>query len=227
MIFGFFILPETVTDRIRRPFSWRRANPLGAFASVSALPGIGRLVVVFFFYQVAFFVYPAVWAYYSQARFGWGPGMIGLSLAAFGVSIAFVQGWLIRVILSVFGDRRTVIYGMAVNFCGFLAFALVTNGTLALVLAPITALGAVVMPALQGIMSRTVPDNSQGELQGVLTSTGALATILSPLIMTAVFSAFTSAAAPFFMPGAPFVVSMLLMVVCAGVFLGRGAPRTA
>ncbi|MBT8409087.1 MAG: TCR/Tet family MFS transporter [Alphaproteobacteria bacterium] len=226
LVFGYFILPETVTDRIRRPFSWARANPLGAFASVSALPGAFRLVLVFFFYQVAFIVYPAIWAYFGQARFGWGPGMIGLSLASFGVAIAIVQGALIRHVLKFLGERGTVTWGLGFNFCAFLAMALVTSGPLALILTPLTALGAVVTPALQGIMSRTVPDDAQGELQGVLTSAGALAMIISPLVMTSVFSAFTRESAPLFMPGAPFVVSMALMVVCGAIFLGpRKVPR--
>jgi DHA1 family tetracycline resistance protein-like MFS transporter len=68
LVFGLIVLPETVTDRIRRPFEWRRANPLGAFRAVANLPGIGWLVVMFFLYQVAFTVYPAIWAYFTQAR---------------------------------------------------------------------------------------------------------------------------------------------------------------
>ncbi|MDJ0626858.1 MAG: TCR/Tet family MFS transporter [Rhodobacter sp.] len=223
MVFGYFILPETVTDRIRRPFEWRRANPFGAFAYIGALPGVGRLIAMFFLYQVAFFVYPAIWAYFTRARFGWEPGMVGLSLASFGIAMAIVQGGLIRIVLARLGERFTVLYGLAFNFCAFLALALVTNGTLALILTPLTALGAVVTPALQGMMSRTVPDDAQGELQGVLTSAAAVSMIVSPLIMTQIFAAFTGGLAPVYLPGAPFLVSMLLMVACAAVFFAR--PR--
>ncbi len=225
MVFGYFVLPETVTDRIRRPFRWSRANPFGAFASIGSMPGVGRLVAMFFLYQVAFFVYPAIWAFFTRARFGWEPGMIGLSLASFGVALAIVQGGLIRIILRRLGERYTVIYGLTFNACAFLALALVTNGTVALILTPLTALGAVVTPALQGMMSRTVPDDAQGELQGVLTSAAAVSMILSPLIMTQIFALFTSGAMPVYLPGAPFLVSMLLMAACAAVFLVR--PRRA
>ncbi|NNF72186.1 MAG: TCR/Tet family MFS transporter [Rhodobacteraceae bacterium] len=219
LVFGYFVLPETVTDRTRRAFSWARANPLGAFSQVGSQPGLGRLLVIFFLYQTAFFVYPAIWAYFTQERFGWSPGMIGVSLASFGVAIALVQGGLIRVILSRLGDRGTMKFGLIFNFFAFLALALVTSGPLALVLTPLTALGAVVTPALQGIMSRAVGDDAQGELQGVISSTGALSTIVSPMIMTSVFYAFTTDGAPIYLPGAPFLVSMLLMVACMGVFL--------
>jgi DHA1 family tetracycline resistance protein-like MFS transporter len=218
LVFGYFVLPETVTDRIRRPFEWRRANPLGAFLAVSKLPGTARLVVMFFLYQVAFFVYPAIWAYFTEARFGWEPGMIGFSLASFGIAMAVVQGVLIGKIIARFGERNTVWFGLCFNAVAFLAMATVTSGTVALILTPLTALGAVVTPALQGILSRTVSDDAQGELQGLLTSAGSLSMILSPLIMTYTFYAFTSEGASVYAPGAPFVVSMLLMGACALVF---------
>ncbi len=223
MVFGFFVLPETVTDRIRRPFEMHRANPFGAFRHLGALPGIGRLTVIFFIYQVAFFVYPAIWAYFAQERFGWESGMIGVSLASFGVSIAVTQGLLIRPVLARFGERKTVLIGLALNGAGFLAMSLVTSGAVALMLTPLTALGAIAMPALQGIMSRRVPDDSQGELQGLLTSAGALAMIISPVLMTQTFYLFASEGASPYLPGAPFVLSLVLIAVCAVVFINRGA----
>jgi MFS transporter, DHA1 family, tetracycline resistance protein len=225
LAFGFFVMPETLPARLRRPFRLARANPFGAFLSVGRLPGVGRLLTIFFLYQVAFMVYPAVWAFFATARFGWEPRMIGLSLAAFGIAMALVQGGLIRVILRVLGERNTVLYGLVFNVFAFLAVGLVTSGAVALILTPLTALGAVVTPALQGIMSRTVPDDAQGELQGVISSTASLAMIVSPLLMTQVFAAFTAPGAEVFLPGAPFLVSMLLMVACMGVFFAR--PRRA
>ncbi|WOI55781.1 TCR/Tet family MFS transporter [Palleronia sp. LCG004] len=221
LCFGYFILPETVTDRIRRPFSWVRANPLGALLDLGRMEGVTRLVLMFFLYQVAFFVYPAIWAYFTKARFGWNPQMVGLSLAFFGIALALVQGWLIRYILRWLGDRGTVIYGLIFNSIAFILLAFVTSGTVALILTPLAALGAVVTPALQGIMSRTIPDNAQGGLQGLLTSAGALAMIVSPLMMTQVFWLATADSTPFYLPGAPFLLSMLLLVACAFVFLTR------
>ena len=87
-IFGYFALPETVTDRIRRPFDIKRANPLGAFKSITQLPDLGRFMIISFVISLAFFVYPSVWAYFGKLQFGWGPGMIGLSLGAFGIGRA-------------------------------------------------------------------------------------------------------------------------------------------
>jgi DHA1 family tetracycline resistance protein-like MFS transporter len=225
LVFGLLVMPETLPERLRRPFRLARANPFGAFLSVGRLPGVGRLLTMFFLYQVAFMVYPAVWSYFATARFGWEPRMIGFSLAAFGIAMALVQGGLIRLILRMLGERKTVFYGLVFNLFAFMALGLVESGTVAMILTPLTALGAVVTPALQGIMSRTAPDDAQGELQGVISSTASLAMVISPLIMTQVFAAFTAPGAGLFMPGAPFLVSSALMVGCMGVFLAR--PRTA
>lgn len=224
MAFGWLILPESVTDRIRRPFSWKRGNPFGAFRHVGNLPGVGRLLVLFLFYEIAFFVYPSVWAYFTRARFGWEPGMVGVSLAAFGISIAIVQGGLFRIILAKLGERRTIIFGLWFNVVAFLAFAFVQSGTLALILTPLTAIGAVVTPALQGRMSRIAPDDAQGELQGVISSVIAVATIVSPLVMTQIFAIFTRADAGLQLPGAPFLLSAALMLVCIFVFVGTPRP---
>jgi DHA1 family tetracycline resistance protein-like MFS transporter len=225
-IFGYFVLPETVTDRIRRPFSIRRANPLGAFKHIGQLPGLKRLMMIIFVYAIAFFVYPGVWAYFGALQFGWGPGMIGLSLGIFGIGIAVVQGLLMKPILRVLGERNTVIAGLSVDVVAFVALGFVTNGWIALALTPLTALGSVAGPALQGIMSRTAADDQQGELQGTLASITAVATIAAPLIMTQTFFYFTHAGAPFYLPGAPFLLAAVLTLGCIAIFVSSDRSKT-
>ncbi len=224
---GFFVMPETVTDATRRALSWARTNPFGALMNVSLNPALTRPLLLFFLYQVAVFVYPAIWAYFTTARFGWSEGMIGVSLAAYGISMAVVQGWLIRLILARLGNRGTVLYGLIFNVFALLVLAFVTSGTVALLFTPISALGAVVLPALQGLMSRQTADDSQGELQGVLSSVSAVATILSPLAMTTVFWKFTAPDTPLYLPGAPFLLAMALMLVCIAIFLAPARARVA
>ncbi|NCO85473.1 MAG: TCR/Tet family MFS transporter [Rhodobacterales bacterium] len=221
-VFGMIVLPETVTDRIRRAFSWRRANPVGALMKLSEIPGVMRMLVLFFIYEFAFIVYPAVWAFFTKAQYGWSPSMVGLSLALFGIGIAIVQGGLIRFALARFGERGTIIYGIGFNFAAFVVLTLVTNGWVALAFIPFTALGAVVTPALQGMMSKAAADDQQGELQGVISSAKSVAAIFAPLAMTQTFWAFTNPVGIWF-PPAPFVLSAGLMVLCMAVFLSR--PR--
>lgn len=222
-VFGFLVLKETLPQENRRTFTWKRANPLGSFRQLGALPGVGPLLLVFFIYQVAFTVYPAIWSFFGKERFGWEPSTIGLSLGLFGIMLAIVQGGLIRPILRLLGERGTVIYGHLFDVAAFIALALVTSSTLALILTPLAALAAVITPALQGIMSKAVGADAQGELQGVLTSLSALAMILSPMIMTGTFAAFTKADAPVYLPGAPFLLSAALIGLALLVFL-RSTP---
>ena len=217
--FGWVILTETVTDRIRRSFSWSRANPVGTLRILGKLPTIGPLLLVYFLYQMAFTVYPAIWSYFGQERFGWSPAIIGLSLALFGIMLAIVQGGLMPKVLKILGERGAVIYGHGFDVAAFLALAFVTSGTIALILVPLASLAGVITPALQGIMSKAVGDDQQGELQGALTSVSALAMMISPMLMTSTFAAFSGAGAPIYLPGAPFLLSTGLILIGLAVFI--------
>jgi len=219
-VLGLLVLPETVTDKTRRAFDWRRANPLGAFAAVARLPGLRALIVVLFLNQLAFNVYPVIWAYFTQARFGWDSSMIGLSLAVYGLSLALVLGGLIRPVMARLGERGTILLGFGFALMSFTVMAFVTSGWVALALTPVASLGWLATPAIQGLLSRRSPDDAQGELQGLITSVNALALILAPLVMTRVFFAFTRDGADLYMPGAPFLASLLLCLLAMGLFLG-------
>lgn len=224
-LFGGFVLPETVTDRIRRPFSLARANPFASLAAIGRLPALRAPLAVFFLYEFAQIAYPATWAYFGAARFGWPPATIGLSLALFGLSFAAMQGGLIRILLARLGDWGTIWFGLMANVVIFVTLAFVTSGTLALALTPFCGLGACVMPPLQGILSRATPDSRQGELQGLLSSLRAVAWIGGPFVMTSVFFAFTAPGAALQLPGAAFLLSAGLTLACAGILLA--SPRAA
>lgn len=220
-IFGWVVLKETVTPERQRPFSWRRANPLGALRSLGRLPGVTPLLLVYFVYFVGFAVYPAVWSFFGKERFDWSPATIGLSLGLFGITMALIQGGLIRPILKHAGERGTVILGHMFSIASLIAIAVATSGAWVLILTPMAAMGGIIPPALQGIMSARVDDNAQGELQGALTSASALAMIISPLVMTYTFAQFTDADAPIYVPGAPFVLAALLSTIgLAALLLG-------
>ena len=201
LILGYFVLPETVTDQTRRPFDIKRANPLGALTQIRLIPGLSRFLLVFFLYEFAFYVYPAVWVYYAKAQFGWDSGMLGVSLASFGISVAVVEGILIRRILPWLGERRTIVLGFIFSIGIFVVLGFLTSGFWALLLAPISALGSVVIPAMRGIFANKAKANQQGEIQGIVSSTQSLAVIFAPLVLTYVFYASTRPDGPIFLPG--------------------------
>lgn len=222
--FGWFVLKETVDRKAARPFSWRRANPLGAVKHLGELPGIKRLLLVYFLYHLAFAVYPSVWSYFGKAQFDWSPSMIGGSLALFGCAMAVVQAGLIRPVLKRFGERGTVLFGYVFSVVTFFLIATVTSGPAILILTPMAALAGVIPVALQAIMSHSVAQNAQGELQGVLTSASALAMVIAPLVMTSTFAAFTAPGVAVYFPGAPFLLSMLLTLIAVSVFIRWRGP---
>ena len=231
LILGYFVLPETVTDQIRRPFDIKRANPLGALTQIRLIPGLSRFLLVFFLYEFAFYVYPAVWVYYAKAQFGWDSGMLGVSLASFGISVAVAEGILIRRILPWLGERRTIVLGFIFSIGIFVVLGFLTSGFWALLLAPISALGSVVNPAMRGIFANKAEANQQGEIQGIVSSTQSLAVIFAPLVLTYVFYASTRPDGPIFLPGAPFLFAAAIVGLTLTLFVTRpkgsiGATKT-
>lgn len=217
-LFGYFVFKETLPVDNRRKFSLKRANPLGALRRIFKVKGLAPFILVWLLYSVAFSVYPSIWSYFTQYRFEWSPGMIGISLAAFGIGMAVVQIAVTPRVVKKFGARMTVVIGFLVNMLSFILIAFVPTGGLLLAATPITSLGAVTGPALQDLTTRAVSKNAQGELQGILSSVQSLSTIISPLIMTQVFYQFTASHSRFDIPGAPFFLSFIFMVFALLVF---------
>ncbi|MGR3542570.1 MAG: MFS transporter [Hasllibacter sp.] len=215
LTFGWFVMPETV--RTPRPFAPSKANPLASLDSLGRAEGIRLFLLIFFLYEFAFIVYPATWAYFGPAAFGWTPGTVGLSLTLFGISLAAVQGGLIRIAIRHLGERGTILWGLIFNTAIFAVLGFLGVGWIALALTPVTGLGAVVTPALQGLMSKRTPDDRQGELQGAITSARAMAAIFSPWVMTGLFWWGEARG----LPGLAFLLSSGLIAACLALWTAR------
>ncbi len=213
-VFGAIMLPETLAKENRRPFDWRRANPLGTLNQVRKLPSVSWFLVAFFFFQMGHFVYPAIWSYFASERYGWESRQIGLSLFLVGIGFAIVQGGLIRKLLPILGEAKTAILGFAINATILVLMGLSVAGWQAYVLMPLAALGAMATPALNGMMSRLISADAQGELQGATAGITAVTMMILPPSMGWIFFYFTDEAARLvYFPGAPFVVAGGLMAL--------------
>ncbi len=209
---GYFILPETLKPEKRRPFQWRRANPLGALLAIKRLPGMLGLTVLMLVFTISHQVYPVIWPYFMIERFQLSPGYIGLTLASFGICMAIIQGGLIRVIVPRLGEMMTAKVGLVLNLAVFILTAFVAEFWMLMALIPFMALGVIVGPALQALMSNAVSDDAQGELQGLFASINGISMIISPLFVTAIFRWFTDTEKGIYLPGAPFLLSAVLDV---------------
>ncbi|WP_417241813.1 TCR/Tet family MFS transporter [Celeribacter sp.] len=224
-VFGLIVMPESLAADKRRAFALERANPFAAFRAIGALGGVFPLLVVFGLYQVAYFVYPAIWAFFAQAQFSLDTPTIGLTLFVFGVSMGISQAFLVGPLTKRFGAYAIVLAAIVIDVAAFVCIGFATSVAFVWLLTVVTGVSSIAMPALQAIMSRAAPDNRQGELQGVLGSIAALATIISPLLMTETFAIFAHPDARIHLPGAPFLIAALLTAACF-VILVRWRRRT-
>jgi len=189
--YGLFVLPESLPAERRAPVSWKRANPVASLAFLSHHPEVFALAGVLFLMGVAHMVYPSTFVLYADYRFDWGPRMVGYTLAIVGVLSAIVQGGLIGRAIAAWGERRTLLFGLAMGTLGFTLYGLAPSGYWFWAAMPVTALWGFAMPAAQALMTRQVAPNEQGRLQGAIGSLSSVAGILGPLIFSRAFAEVT------------------------------------
>lgn len=209
-LYGLFILPESLKQQDRRPFQWKRANPVGSLLNLKRYPVVLGLVASLVLIYIAAHAVQSNWSYYTIEKFKWSSAMIGSSLAAVGVLISIVQGGLIRIIIPAWGQKNSLYIGLGLYSIGLILFAFATEGWMMFAFLIPYCLGGIAGPALQGIISSQVPSNEQGELQGALTSLMSVTSIFGPLLMAQLFSYFTAANAPVYFPGAPMLMGAML-----------------
>lgn len=211
-IYGYFVLPESLDKKNRRAFDWRRANPIGSLKLLRKHPKISGLVISLILIYIASHAVQSNWSFYTMFRFNWDERMVGISLGVVGLLVGLVQGLLIRWINPLIGDRKSIYYGLLLYGMGMLLFAFATEGWMMFVFLIPYCLGGICGPALQSIITKNIPSNEQGELQGALTSLMSATSIIGPPLMTNLFYYFTHKAAPFQFPGAPFFLAFLLFI---------------
>lgn len=219
-IYGLLVLKESLPADRRRAFEWRRANPLGALMALKRVPGLVGLGAVLVLVRFAHDANASVWAFFTMERFHWSMREVGLSLMAFGGMTAIAYGGLTRLLIPRLGEPRAIYLGLGAGALAFAGVAFSQTGWQIYALMPIFAVMALVLPALNAMMSKTVGATEQGELQGALTSLGSLTSVAAPPSMTSLFSWYTSPTAPIYFPGAAFLAASMCLLVAAAVFFG-------
>lgn len=212
-LYGYFILPESLSKDNRRAFEWKRANPITAFVRLKKYPSLIGLIISIFLLYVGSHAVHSNWSFFTMYRFNWDEKMVGISLGVVGLLVGIVQGVLIRWINPKLGNEKSIYLGLALYTFGMLLFAFATESWMMFVFLIPYCLGGIAGPAMQAVISGKVPANEQGEIQGTLSSLMSASAIVGPLMMTNTFYFFTHKEAPFLFPGAPFVLGGFLMLI--------------
>ena len=215
--YGWFVLPESLPLERRASFQWRRANPIGSLGMLRAHGALLGLVFVAFLYRVAHDALPSVFVLYGDYRFGWTARTVGFALAIVGAASIIVQAGLVGPAVRRLGEPRALLTGLACGVLAFVVYGLAPNGVVFLFGIAPGSLYGLVYPSLQGLLTRRVGPDEQGRLQGALGSLMGIAGVIAPVLFTQVFAAAIGPFRGVGLPGAPFLLAALLLVVAMAV----------
>lgn len=211
--YGAVVLPESLPPDKRMPFSLRRANPLGALALLRRNRQLTGLAAAVFTANLAHFVLQSTFVLYAAYRYRWDERDVGLVLGGVGVCSAIVQGGLIRPVVSRFGERGALLFGLACGAAGFAIYGIASTPLAFALGVPVMSLWGLSGPAAQQLMTKRIGPSEQGQLQGALSSLVAIAGILGPPLFTRTFAWAIAEERSLKIPGAPFLVSTALLVL--------------
>jgi MFS transporter, DHA1 family, tetracycline resistance protein len=211
-LYGLFVLPESLArDRRTSRLEWKRANPIGSLRLLRSHHELWGLSWVNFITYLAHEVFPNVWVIYCIAAFGWNTGSIGLTLTLVGVVSAINQATMVGRVVKWLGERRTLLASLAIAVAG-LALLGLNNGVVFLIGAVLISL-PMYQASSQALMTRRVPADAQGELQGALGSLRGISMLIGPSVFSLTFAQFAGPWRSIGLIGAPWFLAALLYAV--------------
>lgn len=219
LIYGWFVLPETLPTEKRRAFEWRRSNPFGAFKVFARYGSVLPLCAILGVYFFASAVYPAIWAFWGMAKFGWSEGIVGLSLAAFGLITAIFQGFVTGPAVARYGEWRVCLFGLIIAAVVAAGYGLAGSLAAVLILMVVHGPEGFVHPMLVAMMSKAVPDDAQGELQGGISAVMNIAMLFGTVVFSQVFGHFMQPEAAIRSPNVAFYLAAGVLAVTLVLYL--------
>jgi DHA1 family tetracycline resistance protein-like MFS transporter len=210
LLYGVFVLPESLPADRRHAFSLRAANPVSSLRGLAQLKGAGPLVAVIACSGLAQFVLYTTWVLYTTFKFGWGPQENGWSLAAVGVVSAFVQGLLLGRLLKRFSPRRLAVLGLLSSTLAYLFWGLATAGWMMFAIIFLNLLGNTVAASIQSIISGAADPRSQGKALGAVGGLNSLMAVIAPALGAPLLAAVSHLPKGDWRIGTPFFFCALL-----------------
>lgn len=228
VIYGFFLLPESLKRENRAPFEWAKANPVASLSFLAAKRELLPLSTMNLLLQAAHYVLPTVFVLYASNRYGWTPDMTGYALALTGICNIIVQGLLVKPVVARIGEWGAVFAGLFFGGVGFAIYGLAPTGWAFLLGTPVFGLIGLFGPGFQGLVTRRVAADEQGRLQGANASLAGLAGVVAPTLFGFTYAWFIAPGNPY-IPGSAFLLAAglhAIAVLIAVVVMVR-APKTA
>jgi DHA1 family tetracycline resistance protein-like MFS transporter len=213
LLFGIFILPESLAKEKRRNINWRKVIPGVSLASLAKYKTMGLLIAAFAMVGLAGQVMPTIWTFFTMESFGWGAKWVGISLGFIGLSVGLVQALVTGWSVKKFGQKKVIMAGFFLWTIGMFAIGQVGNEYILFIAMVPYIVGGIAQPTIQAFMSNSVRDNEQGNLQGALTSMMSLSAIFAPLIYTTLFQVYADKENPDYFPGAPFMAGGVILII--------------
>ena len=227
-VYGLLVLPESLAPGLRiSRFDLARANPLGSLRLLRSHNELLPLASVGFLNQLAQMVWPSIFVLYTGYRYGWTPLFTGLWMMAGGAVGIAVQSFLVGPAVKRLGERGTLTVGVSALVCSLMWYGLAPTGPLYMCGMPVGALGGLIIPGLQGLMTRRVGPTEQGQLQGANQSLAGMASVLGPVIFGLSFASAVRHPA-WGVPGLPMILASVIMMGCLALAIvaGRAAGRS-
>ena len=184
---ALFVLPESHRPE-RKPFDWQALNPFAPLRWALTFRALVPLLAVFLLVSLVGQTYTTVWVLFVTDRFDWTGTDIGLSLGMFGALVAIAQAFAVRPVIRWFGERGTLLLGIACEAVALLILAFARTSWIVFALIPLIAFGGVGAPALRSLLTNTIDRDHHGQLQGVIASFVSLAAVFGPLVFSWIYA---------------------------------------
>jgi MFS transporter, DHA1 family, tetracycline resistance protein len=216
-LYGLFILPESLPPDRRAPFKLANANPIGSLKLLTSYPGLLQLACVVFLYFLGFQPLQSVTVLYTNFRYGWTPGAMGLFMAGVGLGSIVVQGRIVKPVVNRYKERGALYIGLLAGAVGMFLYGWAPTGLWFWAGLPVYAFVGLVQPGVQGMMTRRIRPDEQGRLQGANASIMATTGLIGPILATQIFHQLTTSGRHPLLAGAPYYLSVVLFLAALGV----------
>jgi len=221
LLYGYFVLPESLSPDRRRAFEWKAANPFNSLRLLAQLKDAAPLVFVVGFSGLAQFILYTCWVLYTTFKFGWGPRDNGWSLAVVGIVQAIVQGLLLGRILKVIGVRRLAVLGLLSSTIAYALWGAATQSWMMYAIIVVNILGATVASAIQSIISAAADAKNQGRTLGAVGGLNSLMAVIAPALGAPLLTAVSHLPKGDWRIGAPFYFCALLQAAALFTTIGQ------